>query len=229
MSKVRVLCFSVSVDGYGAGPSQDLANPLGIGGPVLHEWALATNTFRNLHRGDGGDKSGVDDEFAARGFRNIGAWVMGRNMFGPSRGPWKDLKWKGWWGDNPPYHTDVFVLTHHERPPLEMEGGTSFYFVTDGIQVALKKAIDSAKGKDVRIGGGVETVREYLKAGLVDEMHLAIAPALLGKGEPLFSGMDLPKMGFRCTEYVPSAKVMHVVLTRSQSRSQASKSRRQNC
>ena len=177
--------------------------------------ALATNTFQKLHGGVGRDKTGVDEEFAARGFHNIGAWILGRNMFGPQRGPWQDLKWKGWWRDNPPYHTDVFVLTHHARPPIEMEGGTTFYFVTDGIQQALKKALKSAKEKDVRIGGGVETVREYLNAGLVDEMHLAIAPALLGKGEQLLSGMDLPKMGFRCTEYAPSAKVMHVVLTKT--------------
>lgn len=214
MTKVRVLNFSVSLDGYGAGPNQDLANPLGLGGEALHKWVLATNTFQKVHVSDGGDKTGVDEEFAARGFRNIGAWILGRNMFGPQRGPWQDLKWKGWWGDNPPYHTDVFVLTHHARPPIEMEGGTRFYFVTDGIQQALKKAIESAKGKDVRIGGGVETVREYLKAGLVDEMHLAIVPALLGNGEHLLSGIDMAKMSFRCTEYATSAKAMHVVLTR---------------
>ena len=214
MGKVRVLCFSISIDGYGAGPSQDLANPLGLGGPILHEWALATNTFQKGHGSNSGDQKGVDEEFAARGFRNIGAWILGRNMFGPIRGPWQDLKWKGWWGENPPYHTDVFVLTHHKRAPIEMEGGTRFYFVTEGIQQALKKAVESANGKDVRIGGGVETVREYLKAGLVDEMHLAIVPTLLGKGENLLSGLDLPKMGFRCTEHQPSSKVMHVVLTR---------------
>lgn len=214
MTRVRVLNFSISVDGYGAGPSQDFANPLGIGGPPLHEWALATNTFQKLHGGDGVDKTGVDEKFAARGFHNIGAWVMGRNMFGPSRGTWQDLKWKGWWGDNPPYHTDVYVLTHHTRPPIEMEGGTTFYFVTDGIQQALKKAIEAANGKDVRIGGGVQTVREYLKAGLIDEMHLAIVPVLLGNGEHLLSGMDLRKIGFQCTEHVSSAKVLHVVLTR---------------
>ena len=206
MGKVRVLSFGVSVDGYGAGPSQDLANPLGLGGPMLLEWFVATNTFRKVHGRDGGEKTGVDEEFAARGFHNIGAWILGRNMFSPSRGPWQDLKWKGWWGDNPPYHTDVFVLTHHARPPIEMEGGTTFHFVTDGIHQALKKAIASAKGKDVRIGGGVETVRAYLNAGLVDEMHLAIVPSLLGNGEHLLSGMDLPKLGFRCTEYMPSPK-----------------------
>ena len=218
MGKVRVLCFSISIDGYGAGPGQDLANPLGLGGPILHEWAIATNTFQKLHGGDGGDKTDVDDEFAARGFRNIGAWVMGRNMFGPIRGPWPDLSWKGWWGDNPPYHTDVFVLTHHAHPSIRMAGGTTFYFVTDGIELALKKAIESANGEDVRIGGGVETVREYLKAGLVDEMHLAIVPALLGNGENLLSGLDLSKMGFRITEHAQSAKVMHIVLTKEKSR-----------
>ena len=217
MGKVRVLCFSISADGYGAGPSQDHANPLGLGGEALHKWVLATNTFQKAHEGDGGGKTGVDEEFAARGFHNIGAWILGRNMFGPQRGPWQDSKWKGWWGDNPPYHTDVFVLTHHARPPIEMEGGTTFHFITDGIQQALKKAIKSANGKDVRIGGGVETVREYLKAGLVDEMHLAIIPALLGNGEHLLSDIDLPKMGFQRTEYALSAKAMHLVLTRLQS------------
>ena len=214
LSRLRVLSFSISIDGYGAGPRQELKHPLGLGGEALHEWAWATRTFHEMHGKDGGDTAGPDEEFAARGFKNIGAWIMGRNMFGPIRGPWPDLSWKGWWGDNPPYHTDVFVLTHHKRPPLEMEGGTTFHFVTDGIESALKKASEAAKGRDVRLGGGVSTIREYLKSGLVDEIHLAVAPALLGTGEHLLSGIDLPKIGYRCVEYVPSAKATHVVLTK---------------
>jgi len=214
LSRLRVLSFSISIDGYGAGPGQDLKHPLGLGGEALHEWAWATRTFHRMHEQDGGDAAGPDEEFAARGFRNIGAWIMGRNMFGPVRGPWPDLSWKGWWGDNPPYHTDVFVLTHHKRPALEMEGGTTFHFVTDGIESALKKASEAAKGRDVRLGGGVATIREYLKSGLVDEIHLAVAPTLLGTGEHLLSGIDLPKIGYRCVEYVPSLKATHVVLTK---------------
>lgn len=211
MSKVRVLTFGMSIDGFSAGPNQDLNNPLGVGGQALLEFFTATRTFRRVHGEEGGTETGVDEEFAARGFRNIGAWIMGRNMFGPVRGPWPDFNWKGWWGETPPYHTDVFVLTHYERPPLELNR-TTFYFVTDGIESALKKAIESAKGQDIRIGGGVATVRQYLKAGLIDEIHLALTPTLLGTGETLLSGIDLKGMGYRCVENVASPKATHVVL-----------------
>lgn len=213
MSKLRVLSFSISLDGYGAGPNQDLTNPLGVGGTALHQWLFATQTFLRIHGKDGGSTD-VDDQFAGRGFANVGAWILGRNMFGPIRGPWPDEAWKGWWGPNPPYHTPVFVLTHHARPSITMEGGTVFHFVTDGIQVALKRATEAADGRDVRLGGGVATIREYLVAGLVDEMHLALTPTLLGSGEPLFAGIDVPKLGYRCTEYVPTANATHVVLAR---------------
>ena len=212
MTKLRVLCFGLSIDGYGAGPRQDLNNPLGVGGQVLLDWFTTTRTFRRVHGAEGGDESGVDEEFAARGFHDIGAWILGRNMFGPVRGPWQGDSWNGWWGDNPPYHSPVFVLTHHEHQPIELKGGTTFYFVTDGIDAALKRAVREADGKDVRLGGGVATVREYIKAGLVHEIHLAIVPTLLGAGEHLLSGIDLAKMGYRCVEYVPSARAAHVVL-----------------
>jgi dihydrofolate reductase len=214
VSKLRVLSFGLAIDGYGAGPSQNLKNPLGVGGESLLAWAVATRTFRMLHEAVGGDETGIDEDFAARGFRNIGAWIIGRNMFGPVRGPWPNFDWKGWWGDNPPYHCDVFVLTHFPRPPLQMEGGTTFYFESSGIETTLQKAIEAANGKDVRLGGGVSLVRQYLMAGLVDEIHLAIVPTLLGSGEPLLSGIDLAKMGYRCVEYVPSPKVAHMVLRR---------------
>ena len=217
MTKLRVLCFGLSIDGFGAGPRQDLNNPLGVGGPAILDWATRTRTFQKVHGAEGADESGADEEFAARGFRDIGAWIMGRNMFGPVRGPWPDDNWKGWWGDNPPYHTPVFVLTHHKHQPIQMKGGTTFYFVTDGIDAALKKAVAEAKGKDIRLGGGVATVREYVKAGLVDEIHLAIVPTLLGQGEHLLSGIDLAKMGYRCVEYVPSARAAHVVLRKQKS------------
>jgi dihydrofolate reductase len=211
MSKLRVHCFSISIDGYGAGPNQDLQNPLGVGGVALHEWVFGTKTFQALFGKDGGS-TGIDDDFAARGFENLGAWILGRNMFGPVRGPWLDDAWKGWWGSNPPYHTPVFVLTHHDRAPIEMEGGTTFYFVTDGIASALRQATDAAKGKDVRLGGGVSVIREYLAAGLVDEIHLAIAPVLLGAGEHLLHDVDLPRLGYRCVAHTPSAAATHVVL-----------------
>ena len=217
MTKLRVLCFGLSIDGYGAGPRQDLNNPLGVGGQAILDWATATRTFRKLHGAEGGDESGADEEFASRGFRNIGAWILGRNMFGPVRGPWKGDSWKGWWGDNPPYRTPVFVLTHHEHQPIEMKGGTTFYFVTDGIDAALKRAVEAAGDMDVRLGGGVATVREYVKAGLVDEIHLAITPTLLGTGEHLLSGLDLAKIGYRCVEYVPSSRAAHVVLRKQTS------------
>jgi dihydrofolate reductase len=211
--RLRVHCFAISLDGYGAGPDQSLDNPLGIGGLALHEWAFATRTFCEMFGREGGT-TGVDDEFAARGFNNIGAWILGRNMFGPVRGPWPDDSWKGWWGDNPPYHVPAFVLTHHPRAPIAMAGGTTFHFVTDGIDAALRCAADAAGGRDIRLGGGVATIRQYLQAGLIDEMHLAMSPTLLGSGEPLLAGLDLPKLGYRCAEHVPTPNATHVVLTK---------------
>ncbi len=213
MPKLRVHSFAISLDGYGAGPNQDLDNPLGAGGLALHDWILPTRTFQQVTGKDGGE-SGVDDDFMARGFTNIGAWIIGRNMFGPVRGTWPDDTWKGWWGDNPPYHTPVFVLTHHARPTIAMDGGTTFHFVTEGIHAALNRANDTAKGRDVRLGGGVATIRQYLQAGLVDEMHIAISPILLGSGEHLLAGMDVPTLGYECTEHVNTASVAHFVLTK---------------
>jgi dihydrofolate reductase len=211
MPKLRVHCFAVSLEGYGAGPNQDVDNPLGVGGIALHEWAFATRTFRKMFGQDGGT-TGIDDDFAARGFDNIGAWILGRNMFGPIRGPWPDNTWKGWWGDDPPYHTPVFVLTNHPRKSITMNGGTVFHFVTDGIHATLQRALDAAGGRDVRLGGGVAAIRQYLCAGLIDEMHLAISPILLGSGENLLAGIDAPKLGYRCTEHVPTPSTTHVVL-----------------
>ncbi len=213
MSRLTIRSFSVSLDGYGAGPAQSLENPLGVGGMTLHEWAFGTRTFRKMFGRDGGS-TGVDDEFAARGFENVGAWILGRNMFGPIRGDWPDENWKGWWGDNPPYHCEVFVLTHYPRAPLAMEGGTTFHFVTDGIHAALERAMKAANGRDVRLGGGVSTLRQYLQAGLVDEIHLAVSPVFLGVGENLFAGIDLPKLGFQRSEHVSTPHATHVVLTR---------------
>jgi dihydrofolate reductase len=211
--KLRVHGFSISIDGYGAGPSQDLNNPLGIGGVALHDWAFATRTFRKMFGMDGGT-TGIDDDFAERGFNNVGAWIMGRNMFGPIRGPWPDDAWKGWWGDNPPYHTPVFVLTNHPRASITMNGGTAFHFVTDGIHAALQRAVDAANGQDVRLGGGISTIRQYLSERLVDEMHLAISPVLLGTGEHLLAGIDVKELGYQCSEHVPTSKATHIVLTR---------------
>ena len=216
MSKLKVSAFSVSIDGYGAGPDQSLQNPLGVGGMALHEWAFPTRTFQRMF-GNASGTLGVDEDFAARSFANMGAWILGRNMFGPVRGPWPDDEWKGWWGEEPPYHVPVFVLTHHPRAPIEMKGGTTFHFVTSGIHEALERAREAADGKDVRIGGGVQTVRKYLRANLIDEMHLALSPALLGRGEALFTDIDLTVLGFRCTEHMASANAMHVVLTRDRS------------
>ena len=211
---LRVSSFSVSLDGYGAGPNQSLEHPLGVGGLELHQWFFPTRTFRRMqNEGDGA--TGVDDEFAARGFQNIGAWILGRNMFGPIRGPWPDDAWKGWWGANPPYHVPTFVLTHHARPSITMEGGTTFHFVTDGIHAALERATAAANGKDVRVGGGVATIQQYLRAGLVDEMHLAIAPVVLGSGELLLAGLNLRAMGYSCREFVPGTNATHVVLARA--------------
>ena len=213
-SRVRVNSFSVSLDGYGAGPRQSLEHPLGVGGMTLHEWFLPTRTFQTTVLGNADGTTGVDEDFAARGMAGLGAWILGRNMFGPIRGEWPDDQWKGWWGDTPPYHVPVFVLTHHPREPLVMKGGTTFYFVTDGIHAALERAREAAQGKDIRIGGGVSTIRQYLQAGLIAEMHLAFSPVLLGEGENLFAGLDLPKLGYKRTEHVPSALTTHVVFTK---------------
>jgi len=213
MSKVKVCAFAVSLDGFGAGPNQSLENPLGIRGTELHNWFFKTKVFQKMH-GGGDGVEGVDNTFGERSFENLGAWIMGRNMFGPIRGPWPNNEWRGWWGENPPYHTPVFVLTHHKREPLEMEGGTTFYFITDGIESALKKAKEAAKGKDIRIGGGVQVIREYLKAGLIDELHLVYSPVFLGSGESLFSGIDMPKLGFSVTEKTDTPDATHIILGR---------------
>jgi dihydrofolate reductase len=214
MPKLRVHAFSISLDGYGAGPDQGLAKPLGVGGEDLHKWFVATRTFKQLFGREGGT-TGVHDDFAARGVENIGAYILGRNMFGPIRGPWPDDTWKGWWGDNPPYHCPVFVLTNHPRASISMEGGTTFHFVTDGIHAALRRAADAAKEKDIRLGGGASTIRQYLCEGLIDEMHLAISPVLLGSGEHLLAGIDVPKLGYRCAEHVATPDATHVVLTKA--------------
>jgi dihydrofolate reductase len=220
MSRLRVHSFGISIDGYGAGPDQDLEHPLGVGGEALHQWAFATRTFQNLHASFTGNapagdaRGGIDDAFMARGFENIGAWIIGRNMFGPVRGHWVDESWQGWWGKNPPFHTPVFVLTHHAREPIHMEGDTSFFFVTDGIEAALQRASEAAGGKDIRLGGGVATIQEYLVAGLIDELHLAICPVLLGRGEHLLAGIDLVRLGYRCTAHTATEQATHVVLNR---------------
>jgi dihydrofolate reductase len=213
--KLVVRAFSVSADGYGAGPNQDLDNPLGIGGFGLHEWVVPTRTLQRTLFGKDGGTTGPDDDFAARGFANLGAWILGRNMFGPIRGDWPDENWKGWWGDNPPYHCDVFVLTHHPRASITMQGGTVFHFVTDGIEAALERARQSAGTKDVRLGGGVATIRQYLQAGLVDELHLAIAPTLLGSGENLLAEIDMVRLGYKITEHVATPAATHLVLSRT--------------
>jgi dihydrofolate reductase len=214
MSKVRVAAFSISLDGYGAGPDQSLQDPLGRGGEALHHWLVATRTFQKAYgRGDG--TAGIDDDFAEQSLSNLGAWIMGRNMFGPIRGEWPDESWRGWWGNNPPYHVPVFVLTHQPRAPVQMEGGTSFHFINDGIEAALERAREAAKGKDVRIGGGTAVIRQYLEARLVDEIHLAIAPILLGTGESLFAGVRLPELGYRVIAHVPSEAATHVVIGRT--------------
>lgn len=211
MSKLRVQSFSISIDGYSAGPSQDVQNPLGVRGTELMEWVFPTRAFKRMHGGDGGE-TGVDNDMAERGFDGIGAWILGRNMFGPIRGPWPDESWRGWWGENPPYHVPVFVLTHHPRPPLKMAGGTEFRFVTEGIHAALDQAKRAAAGRDVRLGGGVATVREYLRAGLVDELHLAVRPVVLGAGEHLWRDLDMPALGYECTDYVAGERAAHVFL-----------------
>lgn len=212
MTRVRVNSFSISLDGYAAGPHQSLDNPLGIGGQELHPWIFPTRTFQRTLFGKEDGTTGIDDDFAARGFANIGAWILGRNMFSPDRGPWKDMSWKGWWGDNPPYHVPTFILTHHPRASIEMEGGTTFHFVTGGIREALDRAREAAGGKDVRIGGGANTIQQYLRERLIDELHIAISPVLLGSGERLFDGVDMRALGYRCVEHVASEKATHVVL-----------------
>ena len=215
MSKIRVESFTLSLDGYAAGPDQSLENPLGIGGTALHGWAFPTRTFQTQLFGKEDGETGIDDDFAARGFHNLGAWIMGRNMFGPVRGPWLDESWRGWWGDNPVYHKPVFVLTHHPREPLVMEGGTTFHFITEGIHVALERARAAANGQNVRIGGGASTIQQYLQARLLDELHIAISPVLLGAGERLFEGLHLPDLGYTCTQHVGSGRATHLVLTRA--------------
>lgn len=214
MSKIRVNCFGVSIDGYGAGPDQSLDHPLGVGGGGLHEWLYPTATFQDM-MGKSGGTTGPDDELTAAGTANLGAWIMGRNMFGPIRGPWPDEEWKGWWGDNPPYHTPVYVLTNHARDPVEMDGGTTFHFVTDGIREALDLAREAAGERDVRIGGGPNVIRQYLKAGLIDGLHLAVAPVLLGSGEPLLDGIDLPALGYDVTNTVSTGQALHVIIEKS--------------
>lgn len=213
MSKLRVHAFAISIDGYGAGPNQSLENPLGVGGLALHDWMFPTRTFQRFHGKDEGT-TGIDDDFAARGFENIGAWIIGRNMFGPVRGPWPDENWKGWWGEDPPYHTPVFVLTRYARNPISMAGGTTFHFVTDGIHAAVERASAAANGKDIRIGGGIATIQQFLRDGLVDYLHIAISPILLGSGEQLFAKVDMVKMGYRCTEHISTPKATHVVLAK---------------
>jgi len=209
VTKLCVRSFAVSIDGYGAGADQSLQNPLGMRGVELMEWFFRTRMWQRMHGSDEGE-TGVDNTAAEQGFVGIGAWILGRNMFGPVRGPWPDESWKGWWGDEPPYHTPVFVLTHHARPPLTMAGGTVFHFVTEGIHVALERA--RAAAGDVRLGGGVSTLRQYLMAGLIDELHLAMRPVLLGSGENLFQGIDMDRLGYECTRFVPGESAAHVYL-----------------
>lgn len=213
MTRVRVENFTISLDGYGAGADQSVNNPLGVGGEALHDWIVSTRSWRQMHGKEGG-ATGIDDDFAARGVKNVGAWILGRNMFGPIRGPWPDMNWNGWWGDDPPFHVSVFILTHHARLPIQMEGNTTFHFVTGGIHEALDQARKAANGMDVQIGGGPNTIQQYLRAGLIDELHVAIAPVLLGGGERLFEGVDLRALGYECVQFVASEKATHVVLRR---------------
>jgi len=214
MSKLCVRCFAVSLDGFGAGTDQDLVNPLGVRGPELMEWFFATDVWKRMHNLGEGER-GIDNGMAEKGFDNLGAWILGRNMFGPIRGEWPDDSWKGWWGDEPPYHVPVFVLTHHPRAPIEMAGGTTFHFVTNGIESALAQAKAAAGGRDVRLGGGVATIREYLKARLIDEMHLAVRPLLLGAGENLMHGIDLRALGYQCTDHAAGERALHVTIARA--------------
>ena len=215
MSRLVVRNFAVSIDGFGAGPDQDLEHPLGVGGELLMEWFFHTRTWRAMHAEPGdeqGGETGIDDQIAARGMEGFGAWILGRNMFGPVRGSWPDESWTGWWGDEPPYHVPTFVLTHHARRPLMMKGGTEFRFVTEGIHAALEQARAAAGDRDIRVGGGASTIRQFLKAALIDELHLAIRPVLLGRGEPLFQGLDLRSLGYECAEHRTGERAMHVWL-----------------
>ena len=214
MSRVRVAGFCLSLDGFGAGPEQSLENPLGRRGAEIFQWFMATQTFRAMHGQAGGSPNGVDELFARRSMEGFGAFILGRNMFGPVRGAWPDDTWKGWWGDEPPYHAPTFVLTHHPRAPLEMKGGTTFHFVTEGIHVALERAKRAAGAKDVKIGGGVATVRQCLQAGLIDDIHFAVAPVALGRGEVMLAGIDLPALGLRVTGHAASDAAMHISLSR---------------
>lgn len=213
MQKLNVAGFSISIDGFGAGRDQDINNPLGVGGINLHQWFFPTDTFQKMHAGKQGE-TGIDNDFAARGLKNIGAWIIGRNMFGPIRGNWPDENWKGWWGNEPPYHCPVYVLTNYPRKSISMEGGTTFHFVTEGIEVALQRAKEAANGKDVRLGGGVNTIRQYLTANLIDEMHIAVSPIILGSGERLFDGVDLVKLGYKCVQNTLTEKAMHILLAK---------------
>lgn len=213
MGKVRVAGFGVSLDGFSAGVEQSLSDPLGKKGPEIFQWFFHTKTFNAMQGMDGGSLD-VDDEFASRAMENFGAFILGRNMFGPVRGPWPDESWRGWWGEDPPYHAPTFVLTHYPRDPLVMLGGTTFHFVTGGIEEALELAKQAAGDKDVKIGGGVSTVRQYLRAGLVDSVHLVVSPAILGRGEALFADMDLPALGFSVSSHTASGKATHVRLDR---------------
>jgi dihydrofolate reductase len=215
MSKLRVNCFAISLDGYGAGPDQDEQNPLGKDGTNLHQWFYPTRTFQGLFGDPSSGTTGIDDDFARQGTENLGAWILGRNMFSPTRGEWQDPAWRGWWGDNPPYHVPVFVLTHHARQPLEMEGGTTFHFVTGGIAEALKRAKEAAGARDVRVGGGAQTIRQYLRARLIDKMHLALSPVLLGSGEHLFKDLDLRALGYQLASHVHGEKATHLLLERA--------------
>ena len=214
MSRLCVQSFALSLDGYGAGPRQDLQNPLGVNGPELMEWFFVTRTWRQMN-GEAGGETGTDNDAADRGMRGFGAWILGRNMFGPIRGPWPDDEWKGWWGEEPPYHVKTFVLTHHARQPVKMKGGTEFIFVTDGIHSALEQAREAAGGKDIRVGGGAATVRQYLRAGLIDEMHLAVRPVLLGAGEPLFQDLDMRALGYECARYEAGERATHMYVRRA--------------
>jgi dihydrofolate reductase len=214
MSKLRVHCFSISIDGYSAGPDQAIDNPAGRGGLPVFGWQFATRAHNEMHGNDGGE-TGLDDDLVRSGFEGIGAWILGRNMFGPVRGPWAGDNWKGWWGDEPAYHVPVFVLTHYARDPIEMHGGTTFYFVTDGIERALERAKAAANGKDVRLGGGAATMRQYLQARLVDQMHLVQAPVLVGRGERLFDGVDLPALGYRVRDRLTSPNATHIFIDRN--------------
>jgi dihydrofolate reductase len=213
MGKVHVSAFGFSLDGFSAGPDQNIDNPLGVNGTYLMEWFFPTKTFIEQHGGEGGE-TGIDDDFAAKSMTGNGAWILGRNMFGPVRGPWPDDEWKGWWGDEPPYHVPTFVLTHHAHNPVEMKGGTTFYFVTDGIHSALEQAKAAAGDKDIRIGGGPATVRQYLKERLIDELHLAVRPIFMGRGEKTFDGLDLRDLGYRVEKWVPGERAVHVLIRR---------------